>query len=305
MSRRVIVTGAAGFVGRHVAKILARRGCQVVGIGHGTWSHEEASTWGVSEWHATDISVDALVNVGAVPNAVVHCAGSGSVGYSLGHPFQDFSRSCVSVAATLEYLRLRAPTASLVYLSSAAVYGQRDERAISEDVTIAPVSPYGVHKSIGESLCRMYGSQYGVRSAVVRLFSVYGNGLRKQLLWDACSKCARGDVEFAGDGTETRDWIDVEDAATLVTDAIGWSGATAPVFNGGTGAAPTVREVLAELLSGLGSAEQPSFTGAVRAGDPKHYRADISNARSQGWAPRVGWGAGVRAFAVWYRTQQA
>jgi UDP-glucose 4-epimerase len=305
MTQRVIITGAAGFVGRHVAKSFSRRGWHVVGMGHGTWSPEEAVAWGVTEWHATDISVDALVNAGVAPDALIHCAGSGSVGYSLGHPYQDFNRSCGSLAASLEYLRLRASHAPLVYLSSAAVYGQRNEAQISESAEIAPVSPYGVHKAIGESLCRMYGSQYGIRSATIRLFSVYGNGLRKQLLWDACNKCMRGDVEFAGTGAETRDWIEVNDAASLIAEAATWADAGAPVFNGGTGEAPTVREVITELLSSLGSEEAPRFSGAIRAGDPKHYKADVSLARSRRWAPSISWMQGVHAYARWYRSEQS
>lgn len=297
---RVLVTGAAGFIGRHVSRRFAEAGWKVVGIGHGTWSPEEARTWGLMEWHAADISFDALCNSGSPPQVIVHCAGSGSVGYSLTHPYQDFHRSTATIAATLEYARLRATKARVIFLSSAAVYGQVGEESISVEKPLKPVSPYGLHKMMGEALCRVYADHYGVHSAVLRLFSVYGAGLRKQLLWDACTKASRGDAEFAGSGNETRDWVNIEDVAQLVLAAVEHASPICPVANGGTGEAPPISAVLEELFFVLGVKPRPRFNGAVREGDPVHYRADISVARRWGWAAKIGWREGIRAYADWF-----
>lgn len=302
MTDRVLITGAHGFIGRHVARRFAESGRYVVGLGHGSWSPEEVRLWGLSEWHSGDISFDSLENAGSSPDVIVHCAGSGSVGYSLTHPFQDFQRSVGTIAATLEYMRLRAPEARLVYLSSAAVYGQRSaDDPIPEQAPVEPMSPYGLHKMVGESLCRMYGAQYGVSSVVIRFFSVYGCGLRKQLLWDACTKASRGDVEFGGTGEETRDWLDVTDAAELVFRSFEHASPGRPVVNGGTGQSVSTRTVLDELFCSLGVQSKPKFSGVVRAGDPKHYRADVAIAQQWGWLPKVGWREGVRAYSEWFR----
>jgi UDP-glucose 4-epimerase len=300
-ARRVIVTGAAGFVGRHASRLFAAQGWHVIGIGHGTWSLEDARAWGVAEWHAADITFDALVNTGPAADAIVHCAGGSSVGHSMSHPLQDFQRSCSSISAALEYARLHAPAARVVYTSSAAVYGQKDLGPIEETATIAPVSPYGLHKSFGEALCQTYATHYGIACAVLRFFSVYGRGLRKQLLWDACSKAARGELQFGGTGQETRDWLEVTDAAVLLLRAVDWASAQCPVINGGTGESPTVREVLQELLNALNVSAQPRFSGVVRAGDPLYYRAAIARAAGLGWQAQVPWRTGVRAYADWYR----
>ena len=304
MPNRVLVTGAAGFIGRHVAKRFSESGWIVTGLGHGTWSPEEARSWGIGEWHAADISFDSLSTSAVLPDAIIHCAGSGSVGYSMGHPYQDFQRSAGTVAAVLEYVRLQAPCARLVLLSSAAVYGQCGDEAIREDAPLNPLSLYGAHKLFGETLCRMYGDQYGTSSAVVRLFSVYGEGLQKQLLWDACNKAARGDLTFGGTGEETRDWLHVTDAAELLFTAVEHVSSRSPVVNGGTGESLMISAVLEALLQGLGVREKAVFSGVVRQGDPCHYQADISKAREWGWSPKVGWCDGSRAYAEWFRARR-
>lgn len=303
MPHKVVITGAAGFIGRHVARRFAEAGWTVTGLGHGTWSPEEARSWGLAEWHAADISFDALSTVGTVPDAIVHCAGSGSVGYSLQHPFQDFHRSAGTVAATLEYIRLRAPHARLVYLSSAAIYGYAGDAPIREDASPAPLSPYGFHKMMGETLCRMYGTQYNVSSAIVRLFSVYGCGLQKQLLWDACHKALAENYSFNGTGDETRDWLHVEDAADLIHRAVDHSSVDSLPVNGGTGESPPICAVLRELFAALHIEAMPTFSGMSRHGDPKHYRADVSVTHQWGWKPHVAWRDGIRAYAEWFKSR--
>jgi UDP-glucose 4-epimerase len=148
----------------------------------------------------------------------------------------------------------------------------------------------------------MYGRYYGIRSTVLRLFSVYGCGLRKQLLWDACGKAARREVDFSGTGLEKRDWLHVSDAAELIFRAVDWATPERCVLNGGTGDAPTIRDVLAVLLSMFDCAPEPRFSGEVRAGDPRVYRADIEAVRARGWRPFTRWEHGVRQYVDWYRT---
>ena len=84
---------------------------------------------------------------------------------------------------------------------------------------LAPMSPYGQHKLMMEQLCRSYAMIFGLRSTVARLFSVYGPHLRKQLLWDICSRLERNGrtLVLGGTGAEIRDWTDVRDVARLLT----------------------------------------------------------------------------------------
>jgi UDP-glucose 4-epimerase len=302
LSERALVTGAHGFIGRHIAQRLGAGGTRVVGIGHGTWSRDEWRRWGIEAWHASDVTLDALTTYADDPDVIVLCAGGSSVGYSVAHPYQDFRRTVETTAAALEYARLHARGARIVLLSSAGVYGIAPPHALRESDPVAPASPYGLHKHLAESMCRFHARQYGLNIAILRLFSVYGPGLRKQLLWDACIRATRNDTAFSGTGDESRDWLHVHDAATLVESAAAQASGECPVANGGCGVSTTVREVLTALYSSLGRNDTPRFSGTARAGDPAHYLADISTAQSWGWAPTVAWRDGVGEYARWYLT---
>jgi UDP-glucose 4-epimerase len=297
-----LVTGARGFIGRHVARHLAGRGWRVSGIGHGDWPGAAARDWGLSEWHSGEVSLEHLVACAGRPGLIVHCAGGASVAGSIERPDEDFHRTVSSTAAVLEFARSHARGAAVVFPSSAAVYGEAQQIPIPETAPLRPISPYGTHKLMAEELCRGYARDFQVAVAVVRLFSVYGPGLRKQLWWDACGRLARQEpARFSGDGTETRDWLHVLDAVALLEIAARRASSDCPVVNGGCGCPVALAELLAQFFALRGRTDQPVFAGAGRKGDPKHYAADIGLARSWGWVPAREWRKGVEEYLDWYR----
>ncbi len=299
-----LVTGARGSIGQHVAQALSAAGWQVHGLGHGEWSAKATAAAGLHRWHAGTVNLPALRGLELEPDLIVHCAGGGSVGASIVDPFADFQRTVGSTAALLEYLRADCPGAALVYPSSAAVYGHAERLPMQEDGPLCPVSPYGVHKKLAEDLIRSHGVMFGLRASIVRLFSIYGEGFRKQLLWDACGKILAGEREFFGKGDETRDWLHVDDASALLIRAGEVASPECLTFNGGSGEAVTIAAILHELATLLGAKQGPRFSGATRAGDPRDYQADMTRTSKLGWAPRTDWREGLRRYVAWYRAEQ-
>lgn len=297
----ILVTGANGFLGRHVSRVAAAQGHHVVGIGHGDWSEENWRHWGLTAWYELDVTMASLVAHAGRPDVLVHCAGSSSVGFSFENPAQDFERTVVTTLDVLEYLRTSAPETAFVYPSSAAVYGRAATLPIPEESPLAPISPYGVHKRIVEDLSCSYGESFGIRVAIVRIFSAYGIELRKQLLWDACRKSLAGDVRFGGTGRETRDLVNGEDVARLLLIAGEHAAPGTAVVNGASGTEVAVESILAVLFEALGSDRKPEFTGAARPGDPERVVGDTSRVLAWGWSPQRTWEDGVRDYADWFR----
>ncbi len=299
MTNTVLVTGAAGFIGRHVAREFANRGWQVIGMGRGNWL--DWQSFGISTWHCCEVTLEELVKRAGQPDVIVHCAGGASVGFSVEEPYQDFIKTVDTMAQVLEFIRKHSPDTKLVYPSSAAVYGQVTQLPIVEESPLNPVSPYGVHKKMAESLCKLYAHQYGVSVAIVRLFSIYGAGLNKQLLWDACQKFAHGDSVFFGTGEEIRDWLHVDDVANLLFIAADKTTTQCPVANAGSGLGVSVKDILQQLGDQLGCTNDAVFSSKAKAGDPNAYIADIAAARAWQWVPAISWRAGVADYVNWYK----
>ncbi len=297
---KILITGAHGFIGRHLSKHLNSLGYKVTGIGHGFWTEREWKSWGLTEWYEMDIALASLVAHGNKPFAIFHCAGSGSVGFSVENPMQDFERTVISTINVLEYIRTLSPASILIYPSSAAVYGISERQPIAETEKSLPTSPYGHHKKIAEDLCLSYGKSYGLSIGIVRLFSVYGIELRKQLLWDSCLKSINGSTEFFGTGSETRDWINVKDVVRLMHKLVSVADQNVRIINGGTGSSVRTSEVISYLFTRLNNSEDIIFNGKIRNGDPQHYLADISSATSIGWKPEISWKDGIDEYVDWF-----
>jgi UDP-glucose 4-epimerase len=238
---------------------------------------------------------------------VVHLAGGSSVGAALANPREDFFRTVATTAELLEWIRLDAPECRLLAISSAAVYGAGHPGAIAEDAPLLPYSPYGHHKRVMEELCRSYAASFGTRVCIARLFSVYGPGLTKQLLWDACSRLESGatTLTLGGSGDELRDWTEVRDVARALAMLLPLADATGPVFNVGTGLATPVRSVATALLAAWtelgGQAVALSFNGQSRVGDPFSLVACSQRLQKLGFQWHHPLRSGLQDYVAWHR----
>ena len=307
----VLVTGAHGFIGRHLAHRLHRSGCTVVGLGHGAWPEGEAAASGVSSWLNGDITASnlhALARLHGLPEVVFHLAGGSSVGAAIAGPREDFFRTVATTAELLEWIRQETPQTRLVAVSSAAVYGAGHKGPIVESAALRPYSPYGYHKLMMETLCRSYAASYGLHAIVARLFSVYGAGLRKQLLWDLCTKLESGalPVPLGGTGAELRDWTDVRDVVRALVAMMSLASPEVPTLNIGTGVATTVQDVAACVITAWkGSAQRDDmfFSGQSRAGDPFSLHADARQLSAMGFEWQVPVSQGLQDYVHWFRSR--
>lgn len=300
-----LITGARGFIGRHLSRALQQQGMQVCGVGHGAWTETEREAWGVHYWLNGDVTKRNLdiaqSNVGK-PNVIFHLAGGSSVGYSLLTPEEDFHRSVLATAELLEWARLAAPDTRLVLASSAAVYGAGHSQPIRESGPLAPYSPYGYHKHIAEEIFESYSKNFNLNVAIVRLFSVYGQELRKQLLWDICSRLKANEQQLilGGTGDETRDWLHISDAVRLIQHIAEYASHIGFIVNGGTGVPVTVRQIAEKVCLSWGAQTALNFSGINRLGDPQYLVANIDQLESLGFKSLMPWEAGISDYVRWF-----
>jgi UDP-glucose 4-epimerase len=301
MAKNLLVTGGFGFLGRSLANFFKSKGWRVVGIGNCPHNSDDALAQVFDTWQSGQISVGSLQALGESFDLIAHCAGNGSVHYGNEYPLLDFRKTVNGTAELLEYVRTSNPDATVVYPSSAAVYGAKPDVPISEDGPLNPISTYGYSKQMAELLCESYSRVYGLKIHVVRFFSIYGEGLQKQLIWDACNKISKASdcVEFFGTGEETRDFIHVDDACKLI-DAVAQSLDKFSVVNGATGCRITTRKLLNQLRDRLHRDVDVLFSGSIRPGDPRFYHANIQKALDRNWRPSISIEDGLERYVSWY-----
>ena len=298
MNRTVLIVGVAGFLGRYAAREFARSGWRVVGIDDVPPENAPPEIL-YRRLHLPAPSFEELLAADP-PNACIHAAGRASVSLSMTDPGADFHDGVVLTFSVLEALRRHVPACRFVLLSSAAVYGNPPSLPVHETHPIAPLSPYGYHKRQCELLIEEFARLYAQPTLGVRIFSAYGPGLRRQVVWDICSRALGTErLLLRGSGDESRDFIHAADVARALVLLVECAPAEGEIYNLATGRETTIRELAEILLAHLGVAMTAEFDGSSAPGDPRNWRADIARLQTLGFCPTVSLEDGLRSSAVW------
>ncbi len=291
--RRVLVTGGAGFIGRHAVAELARAGAQVRVVD--LKAHPDPAVDGVVGDIANPDVLEATFAGGI--DSVVHLAAVTSVLRSVENPGGTFDTNVAGTHALLEAARA-AGVRSLAFASTNAVTGPMEAPAIVETAVLKPLTPYGATKAAGEMLMSAYTASYGVRCVCLRLTNVYGPGMQaKDSIVARLMRAIRLEREFEiyGDGRQVRDYVHVSDVTNAVRMGLmneDWMG---PVVIG-SGKSLSVLEVV-DTVREVTGAPLTVRHGPARPGEMPAVIVDPSRARAAGWAPRYGFADGVRG--VW------
>lgn len=302
-TRRIVVTGAGGFLGNQIARQLISAGHRVaVSFSRGgSFMPGALHSW---TGPLPSPAFDALVR-SFQPDWVVHCAGSSRVAKSFEDPQQDFRNNVLATRAVYQAVGASAPRAGVVFLSSAAVYGQPERLPVLESTPTAPLSPYGEHKLECERIGREYSGTAGISTLNLRIFSAYGPGLRKQVLFDLYRKaCSGGTILLDGDGSEERDFVHVSDVARIVAWGVAQNLSGFETVNVASGSSCTIRELAARFLTALGMPRAVRFSGRVGPGTPRTWRVDHSKLCRLGLRPATSLETGLRGYADWLLQDQ-
>jgi nucleoside-diphosphate-sugar epimerase len=308
MATRMVVTGAAGFIGSHVCEALVARGHDVTGIDCFTDYYDVAQKRAnvaalsrESRFHLVEESLGATDLSRLLEGAAVvfHLAAQAGVRRSWGSDFEHYIEH--NIRATQRLLEaMKGTGARLVYSSSSSVYGETGQLPMREDHPTQPRSPYGVTKLAGEALCLLYGANHGLPVACLRYFTVYGPRQRPDMAFHRFIRATlSGDpIDVYGNGSQTRDFTFVSDAVAANLAAGDYRGAET-VFNIGGGSRVSLNTVI-DLIGRLCGRTPDARYRDAEKGDVTHTYADISRAGTElGYAPRVAIEEGLRQEVEW------
>jgi UDP-glucose 4-epimerase len=308
---KTIVTGAAGFIGSHLAASLLADGHDVLGIDCFTDYYpraaKEANLAPLRD-HARFHLVEERLQDAELPRhlegaaAVFHLAAQAGVRASWGREFAHYTEHNVLATQRLLEAALEAGRPRIVYASSSSVYGDAPVLPLREDGPCRPVSPYGVTKLAAEHLARLYHRNHGLPTVSLRFFTVYGPRQRPDMAFHRFLKAARDGqpITVYGDGSQTRDFTYVDDIVSAVR-AAALSGQPGSVYNVGGGERVALNEVLRLIESVTGRRLQVQRQ-EPQMGDMKDTFADTSAAsRELGFRSTVGLAEGLAREWQWIR----
>ena len=307
---RVLVTGGAGFIGSHLVDELVKEGFEVTVLDNFSTGRIENIRHHLEKEKIRFIKGDvrdrrdveeALEGV----DAVFHLAAITSVPYSIKHPEITYE---VNVNGTKNLLEacLHKDIERLIYLSTCAVYGEPEYLPIDEKHPTNPISPYAWSKLKAEESCMRFYAAHGLEAVVLRPFNVYGSRQRNDYYGGVVARfiehirCGEPPVIY-GDGTQTRDFIYVDDAVRAFILALNNKNAVGRRFNIATGI-PTSINGLVGILVELFGAEglKPKYVDAIK-GDIRHSYADIREAKKHlGFEPRISLREGLSTLIEFY-----
>lgn len=261
--RRVLLTGAGGFIGSHVAEVLAGHGAEVTAFLHyrrhdplGALSHlPDETIKHVRPFYGDVRDPEAVLAACKDQQVVLHLAASISVAYSFIHPRDVFETNVNGTYNVLAAARLSHPW-RVVVVSSSEVYGTAQHVPIGEDHPLVGQSPYAASKIAAEKLAESFHRSYGVPVVLVRPFNTYGpRQSTRAVIPSLLSQAMGGGPVHLGDIRPRRDFVYVGDTAAGIAAAAAAEGAVGNVFNLGTGAdvaigdlVPLVEEILGRKL---------------------------------------------------------
>lgn len=300
--RSVWVTGPDGYLGRSICDFLTRRGATVSGVGRSNGDHCLA----LEHFVNADVNreaIDALYRLTGSPDIIFHLAGGSSVSQSFITQFHDHEDSVGSTAHLCDWVSCHSRDTVVILSSSAAVYGSSYVRPVKESDLCKPISPYGWHKLNAENIGMSYAQSSDLKFLPVRIFSIFGPALRKQIFWDIANLLNNKtkEIHLRGTGEEKRDWIYIDDVVRILAQlALSDVGFGQPV-NLGTGCGATVKDVAERFIRAIDPESTLQFSKSVSEGYPNCLVADIDRLLSFEIDPPAPPIENIEKAAFWYR----
>jgi len=289
--------GSMGFIGSHA--------CRFFSLKNEVWGADVIPDNGAGKYillNKSNTSYESIFKTHQF-DLCINASGNGSVPISLNQPLFDFELNVTNIIKLLDAIRIHNPSCKLINLSSAAVYGNPAALPINEKVPLKPMSPYGWHKMYSEQICKEYYYLYNLHTISLRLFSVYGEGLKKQIFWDTYQKCLySNEIELFGSGNETRDFIYILDLMNAIQCVAHYGLFNGEAINVSSGIETTINDAVTIFCSEISKDIKVRFNKIVKPGDPLNWKADVGILQNWGFTPKISLTDGLKNTIGWLKT---
>lgn len=300
MTKKILITGINGFIGSNCAEYFSNKGYEVFGID--LYSSGELR----ENFKHGEINITNLKSFNQEFDYILHLAGTGTVSAATKSPELEYTKTFNSTEHILEFMQFYNRKAKLIYSSSAAVYGDLYTGEIKETDILNPISVYGQHKVEVEQICKKYHENFNLDINIIRFFSIYGNGLKKQILWDFSNRLFKNKensfINCFGTGEECRDFIHISDSIHLIEIMMNLDKRFL-IVNGGTGVSTKIKNVLELLKNEYSLKKELVFDNIIQKGNPKSIIANTDLASSLGFKPKVDLEKGIKEYARFFKKE--
>jgi UDP-glucose 4-epimerase len=300
---KILVTGGGGFIGSQLVETLIAAGHTPIILDNFSNGREENLPEGV-KYYRRDLLSDKVEKIFKKenPDVVMHLAAQVSVAKSLENPAEDAAVNVLGTVKLLGYCT-KYGVKKFIFSSSSAVYGTTDE-VLTEETAASPISFYGTSKLVSESYIKLFGTSYGLPYTILRYANVYGPRQRSDgeggVISIFIEQLINGETPVIyGDGTQTRDFVYVEDVARANLLAI--EHADNEIINIGTNTQTSINLLYSLLSSQLDTIRTPIYLG-TRDGDIKHsHLANMKALDILKWEPQYDLIAGLEKTVEYFR----
>lgn len=289
----ILVLGHNGYIGQ---KILSNRIKNKKYFGLGRISKKK--NYLISKnFINKKITYKNLKKLKVVPDVIINCAGSSSVSKSMIYKKQDYLKNVILIKNLIKYLNTLKKIPKIIFLSSVAVYGEH-----CKSRKLLPISIYGKNKLMSEKLLTKLQIKKKFPLVILRIFSIYGPGLSKQLLWDIHKKIQKKKYNFSGNGEEVRSWLYIEDLVKLINKVIISKKKGLMIYDiGNYNENLKNKDVVNLFFSFFKFNKKPFFNGKKRLGDPSTQVCKVKNIKKFNWWPRVDFKQGLNNYIKWLK----
>ncbi len=281
-NKNILITGSYGFIGSNLKKKLNKNN-KIINIGHKKSKQGKKNS----------LTIENLLKIKRKPDIIFNCIGSGTVSEAQKDKKSSNKNDFLTTKILVNYINKLQKKIILIFFSSAAVYGNHNSKLI-------PISTYGKNKLKSERYL-INNLNKKNRIIILRYYSIFGSGLKKQLIWDACKKIKENKLIFFGTGNEKRSWVHINDAIDLAIYSCNKLRKRINILDCHSYNVYKNKDIIDRLIKFYGSNKKPFFNKKKDKFAPKNQIPYSHKLKKLGWKPKVKIDKGLKEYVKWFK----